>query len=636
MPTQRGPNPNMPHPPRIGAVCAQVWSVLLGVVLVLAGGVSEARADPWSDACTAFRSLSGVKPPAAFSAPAMAALDDHFRRAEAVGFSGSTFVEQGGRLLLNRGYGYADWVADRAMAPDTVFDIGSVSKQFTAAAIMKLEEMGKLQVDDPITRFFPDVPADKRGVTLHHLLTHSSGFGLEVRDAVHAPSRAEMVALTLTAKLNTPPGQTYSYSNAGYSLLGAVIEIASGEGYEPFLRRHLWLPAGMRDTGWSMPEGLTARMAGGYANSAAVPHPDDWIAGGPRWSRRGPGGIRSTSDDLRRWVTTLRRGRVLSEGSVAKLITPHILEEAGRASYSGYGWAISGGPDGSCTIAHDGGTSLHYNVLRIYPERDLATHALTLNERGPLGRGVLRQTSGILLAGRKSSLPPGTAPSGALRSLAGWWRSEDGSELELIAVGSRLLAPTSGPNVVRLLTGFAPLNVEDDRRAERARSHLPAIMDALERGEYAPLFGVLAVADNREEEMRYWPGQWAQWKERHGPYRGTEVIATALRGERLFTYILVKFERFNVVAAAARDAQGGVSIGTDIGAEKAEEFIPSEYVLAPLGADRFHVYNPAIAGAVEVHVEERGDRLRIISPRGQTTLVRSQAAPGREPRSSDP
>jgi len=173
------------------------------------------------------------------------------------------------------------------------------------------------------------------------------------------------------------------------------------------------------------------------------------------------------------------------------------------------------------------------------------------------------------------------------------------------------------------LTGFAPLSAEDERRAERARSRLPAIMDALEAGEYAPLFEVLAAADNREEEMRYWPGQWAQWKERHGPYRGTEVIATARRGERLFTYILVKFEAFNVVAAVAHDAQGGVSIGTNIEADTADEFIPSEYVLAPLGPHRFHVYNPAVPGAVEVRVDPRGDRLHITSPRGRTTLVRS-------------
>ena len=599
-------------------------SVGLGFILAVAAAPMNAGADAWDDGCAAFRRLTGRAAPTTLPPVNVAALEEHLLRAEAVGFSGTAFVERSGKALLNKGYGYADWAAARPMTPDTVFDTGSVSKQFTAAAILKLEEMGKLRVEDPITRFLPDVPADKRGITLHHLLTHTSGFGLEVREAADAPTRERMVAITLGAKLQTRPGEAYDYSNAGYSLLGAVVEIASGEAYEPFLRRHLWSPSGMRDTGWVVTQEQASRRAAGYANSAAVPHPDAFIAGGPLWSRRGPGSIRSTPNDLRRWVAALRGGRVLSQASLVKLVTPHVREGAEARSYSGYGWAISAGPDGSCVIAHDGGTSLHYNVLRIHPERNLVTHTFTLNERGPLGRFVLRATTGILMAGRRSPLPEAApADARAVRALAGRWRTQDASEVELIAVGARLLAPTSQPHVVRLFTGFAPLSPEDERRAGRTRARLPAVMDALERSDYAPLFEVLAGGDSREEEIRYWPSQWAEWKQRHGAYRGTEVIATTRRGERLLTYLLVKFDRFNVLVAAAHNAEGGVSIGNNISAEGADEFIPSEYVLAPRGEGVFHVYNPTVPAGVEVRVEAGGRLLRIRSPRGETILHRA-------------
>ena len=330
--------------------------------------------------------------------------------------------EREGKLLLNRGYGFADWEAGARMSPATVFDIGSVSKQFTAAAILKLEEMGRLRVEDPISRFLPDTPAGKRAITLHQLLTHTSGLPLEVVAAERAGPRDATIAAILRAKLAFAPGEKWLYSNAGYAVLAAVVEIASGEPYEAFLRRNLWAPAGMRHTGWRLVDRRGEVAAKGYTATRAMPDPplDSWIESGPLWSRRGAGAILSTSDDLRLWARALRRGALLSEGSIAKLLRPHVRETPGENSFYAYGWTVSAAPDGSCKIAHNGSNSLHYNVLRIYPERDLITYAATNQDRSPLRQTVVGRAEGVLLGGRESALPATKRPTpAAARALPG-------------------------------------------------------------------------------------------------------------------------------------------------------------------------------------------------------------------------
>src|SRR5262249_27224274 len=153
-----------------------------------------------------------------------------------------------------------------------LFSIGSITKQFTAAAILKLQMQGKLSVRDPIAKYLPNVPQDKSAITLHHLLTHSagleSGFGPGDFEAV---TRDEIIKRALASKLRSAPGKQYHYSNAGYSLLGAIVEIVSGGGYEAFLHEHLFKPAGMAQTGYRLPKWSSERLAQGYGR------------GGQRW-----------------------------------------------------------------------------------------------------------------------------------------------------------------------------------------------------------------------------------------------------------------------------------------------------------------------------------------------------------------
>jgi CubicO group peptidase (beta-lactamase class C family) len=181
-------------------------------------------------------------------------------------------VARDGEVLLHRGYGMADAEAGVPNGPETVYDIGSITKPVTALAILALEEEGRLRTTDPITRFFPEVPEDKRGITLHHLLTHSAGLIGDLGGDYEAMPRDTLVRRALASGLRWAPGTRYAYSNLGYSLLGAVVEIASGEPYEQYLRDRILLPAGMERTGYVLPSGarIGVTVADAWGEEAAA------------------------------------------------------------------------------------------------------------------------------------------------------------------------------------------------------------------------------------------------------------------------------------------------------------------------------------------------------------------------------
>ena len=148
---------------------------------------------------------------------------------------------------------------------DTVFDVGSITKQFTASAILKLEMQGKLHVEDTVGKFFASAPEDKRGITLHQLLTHTAGLESDFAGDYDPVSRDEYVKRILASKLRSKPGEVFFYANSGYSLLGAIVEIVSGMPYEKYLRENLFLPAGMKDTGYKLPNWPPTRVAVGLS-----------------------------------------------------------------------------------------------------------------------------------------------------------------------------------------------------------------------------------------------------------------------------------------------------------------------------------------------------------------------------------
>jgi len=245
-------------------------------------------------------------------------LEQFMNRAAEEGFTGAVIVAVGDDVLLERGYGRLDPDEERPVTASSVFTTGSITKQFTAAAVLELEEMKKLSVSDPITKYFKNVPADKKSITIHQLLSHTAGFPPAIGDDFERVGRDEYVGRALASELLFEPGTGYEYSNVGFSLAAAIIEIASGKPYEEFLHEHLFVPAGMKDTGYHIPAWDPARLAHGVSDDGG-----DWGTlvdrafsdGGPGWHLAGNGGIHSTVGDMLRWHRALEGDKILSAAS---------------------------------------------------------------------------------------------------------------------------------------------------------------------------------------------------------------------------------------------------------------------------------------------------------------------------------
>jgi CubicO group peptidase (beta-lactamase class C family) len=299
------------------------------------------------------------------------------------GFSGAYLVARGGEIELLHGYGMADRENGLRYTAGTVFDIGSITKQFTAAAILKLEEAGRLRTSDPISSFFGPVPADKEAVTVHHLLTHGSGLAGDFGFDYAVMPRDSLVRLALGSRLQSEPGTSYSYSNAGYSLLGAIIEIVSGRPYEEYLYKQLFEPAGMQQTGYTIPDWSSAEVAVGYGDGARWGTPLDqrWAPDGPWWNLRANGGILSTLGDLHLWHRALEGDLVLSGESKDKLFAAHLAMNPDGTRHYGYGWMVLTTTRRTRLVAHSGGNPYFAADFRNYIDEE--TLILTASNGGP-------------------------------------------------------------------------------------------------------------------------------------------------------------------------------------------------------------------------------------------------------------
>jgi CubicO group peptidase (beta-lactamase class C family) len=272
------------------------------------------------------------------------------------GFSGAVLIAEEGNVLVHEGYGLSDTADDTAVTAETVFLMGSVSKQFTAAAVLRLEMDGLLRVNDRIDSHLNGVPDDKRLITIHQLLTHSSGLQKHsFRHDFVDVSREAAVEQILSRDLLFEPGTGVSYSDDGYKILAAIIEVVSGRSWEQYLRSHLFVPAGLNDTGFfDEPRWSGRNVATGYRAGRDEGAPSEWP--GPFWALKGAGGVMSTVGDLFRWWQALEDGEVLSDGQVVKMWTPyeHI---GGRASF-GYAWVIVEA-DGETFVEITGAGSSH-------------------------------------------------------------------------------------------------------------------------------------------------------------------------------------------------------------------------------------------------------------------------------------
>ena len=302
-----------------------------------------------------------------------AKLKEYIADAEKAGFSGSVLVAVKDKILLSSGYGMAVRDEDIPFTKDTVSSIGSITKQFTGAAVLKLQKMGKLNIQDSITKYFQNVPEDKKDITLHHLLTHTAGFPGAIGHDFDPVDRDEFIQEVQHTELLRKPGTLYEYSNVGYSLLGIIIELVSGKSYEEFLNEHLFAPAGMKRTGYLMPEWDKAVLAHGYRGGSdwgtLLDHP--WLDDGPGWHLRGNGGILSTVGDMYKWQKALKGDSILGEEEKKLYYHPHVREGEDADSFYGYGWALFTTPRDTKLVAHNGGNPYFSADFLRYVDEDV-------------------------------------------------------------------------------------------------------------------------------------------------------------------------------------------------------------------------------------------------------------------------
>jgi CubicO group peptidase (beta-lactamase class C family) len=298
-----------------------------------------------------------------------AELEEYFQRLEAGGFSGAALVAVRGEILLHAGYGLADEANRTPVETNTVFDIGSITKSFTAAAILHLEMSGGVRVTDPVGEYFDDVPPDKASITLHHLLTHSAGFTQDHFEHDLTPlTKTDALRAIFAQELGFTPSSQYHYANTGYTLLAMIIETASGGTYTSYLKTQIFERLGMNQTGF-YGENIweTLPVANGYFNNQDQEVPSHWP--GPYWGVMGNGGVMSTVGDLYTWWQALQDQAFLDQSQIKKLFTRHILEDSGD-SYYGYGWTLMDTKHGKL-ITHNGGGIGGNSDLAAYKDQDL-------------------------------------------------------------------------------------------------------------------------------------------------------------------------------------------------------------------------------------------------------------------------
>lgn len=284
-------------------------------------------------------------------------------------FSGSILIARDGRVIVSTGYGMANMELGVANTPQTKFRIGSLTKQFTAVAIMMLQERGKLSVQDSVCKYVPQCPRAWQAVTIHHLLTHTSGIPdiskTEEFDtlALSPASTQSIIERFKNKPLESKPGEKFSYDNGGYLLLGYIVERASGEPYETFLKGNIFEPLRMASSGVDHNELILKNRASGYQrqNNVTINAPYIYIS-----DLEGGGSLYSTVEDMFRWNRALDTNVLISQKSSDAIFTPYVTTPF-DADY-GYGWFIYKDKANRQALGHTGGINGFKSCIARYPQ----------------------------------------------------------------------------------------------------------------------------------------------------------------------------------------------------------------------------------------------------------------------------
>ena len=322
--------------------------------------------------------------------------DEYMRKLSDGGCSGTVLVGRDGVISYAKGFGLANRELDVKNKVETKFRLGSITKQFTAASIMLLQERGKLSTSDKICKYFDTCPPVWSAITLHHLLSHTSGIHNYTAVKEYGQKMANyetvdsMIARFKDLPLDFQPGEKWNYSNSGYYLLGYVIEKVSGDKYEAFLQKNIFDPLGMKDTGYDHFETILKNRATGYSNRPTG------IINSPYLDMNQPysaGSLYSTVEDLFRWTGAFFSDRLLTAKSREAMTT------VVKNDY-GYGLGIAT-VIGRTQVSHGGGINGFNTWLATFPKEKLTVIVLRNADFGTPGPGKIGTDLATLAFGEK-------------------------------------------------------------------------------------------------------------------------------------------------------------------------------------------------------------------------------------------
>jgi CubicO group peptidase (beta-lactamase class C family) len=334
-----------------------------------------------------FPSASGQTSAAPSVGQITARVEEYMKAAvEVERFTGSILVARDGQAIISKSYGMANVELDVPNTPKTVFRLASITKQFTATAIMMLQERGKLNVNDPFCKYLTDCPAAWQPITIRHLLTMTSGIpgvtALELGPLRGLPVPWDQwLDATKKKPLDFTPGENFKYANTGYTLLGFIIERVSGKTYGEFLQENIFTPLGMKQTGHEDPRRIIKNRATGYRQL-----PGDPVTNVPYAeliALYAAGGVYSTTEDLLLWDKALYTDKLLSRKSLDEMFTPfkEMLPGKGYA----YGWWTSKKFNRQ-EIAHGGNLAGFITYIARFPSERVTVIVLSNNGRGSSGK----------------------------------------------------------------------------------------------------------------------------------------------------------------------------------------------------------------------------------------------------------
>jgi CubicO group peptidase (beta-lactamase class C family) len=524
-----------------------------------------------------------------------AALDRYLTQLAGYGYSGAVLVAQHGEIVLDQGYGLADRARGTPFTAGTLFDIASISKPFTAAAVLRLEMQGKLEVEDPISRFFPAAPPDKARITLHQLLTHTAGLPESLGPEYEPLTREAFLQRIFAIKLLHPPGGRFVYSNDGYSLLAAVVEKASGRSFGDFLRSEVFLPAGMRHSGFSPDAQDRERLAHGYTGDTdwGTPLDHPHAPDGPWWNLRGNGGILTTAGDLYRWHVALQGNAVLSAAEREEYEAPKVPETHAAYPRYAYGWSVSKSPTGRRELSHVGGNGVFMSDYRRYPE-DGAVIAVSSNTIGYSAVAIADQLE-LRLFGKSFAASPATVPAKAeeLGHCAGVYELAAGESLEVAAEPGRLAVTPEGREGLEILSP-EPGKKRLHRFAER-EAKVEKALAAAHHGDLGPLAAILVDSTAAAER---WRASLETTETQLGAWKSFAVLGTRSLGGQVVTQARLTFEkgRRELEVVWAGPTADGLSIG---GKLRPTYFLPA-------GPSRFVTFDVGTGGTVSMSCEGAG------------------------------